>query len=139
MNLTFNFGLSFNGNAWVIVYTSDLPGDIVRARAALKSQPDDINQLLKTADLLSADRQTNESRACYQKAAQLCANRGTTSPQDGLNWTRYGEALAGLNQNDKAESYYRRAVLVSSNDWRCWAGLGNFLQQQFNMVPCSTG
>jgi tetratricopeptide (TPR) repeat protein len=134
INLNFNFGLRFEGNGWVIIYTADLPEDINQAREALKKQPDDINELLKAANLLGTDGQTNEAQTDYQKAAQLCATRGVNAPQDGLNWTRYGEALAGLGEHEKAEGYYRRGVLVSSNEWRCWTGLGNFLQQQFNSV-----
>jgi len=38
-----------------------------------------------------------------------------------------GEALYGLDKEAEAESVYRKACLVSSNEWRCWVGLGNFL------------
>ncbi|HEY4416782.1 MAG TPA: hypothetical protein VGO57_13915 [Verrucomicrobiae bacterium] len=37
-----------------------------------------------------------------------------------------GTALAG-NNNDEAERALRQATQVSSNEWRCWVGLGNFL------------
>src|SRR6185503_18149230 len=38
-----------------------------------------------------------------------------------------GDALHNLGNNIEAESVYRRATLVSSNQWKCWAGLGTFL------------
>lgn len=134
LNLTFNCGLRFNGADWIITDTSDTPGDITQLRGEVKKQPDDIPRLLQLAYLLDTDGQTNESHLCYQRAAGLCDARAQANPHDGLNLTRYGRALSGLGQYQKAEEYFRRAVLVSSNEWRCWTGLGDFQRQHFGNV-----
>ena len=138
INLNFNFGLRFEGNGWVIIYTADLPEDINQARETLKKQPDDVNELLKAANLLGTDGQTNEAQSDYQKAAQLCATRGAERPTGRVNWTRYGEALAGLGEHEKAEGYYRKGVLVSSMSGA--AGPGSEISCSNNStVSCSTG
>ena len=134
LNLNFNFGLRFNGASWIISDTDDLPDDLARLREEVKKEPDNLPRLLELAYLLDTDGQTNESHTCYQHAATLCDNHASANPKDGLNLTRYGEALSGLGQDQKAESYFRRAVLVSSNDWHCWTGLGNFQRQRFGNV-----
>jgi tetratricopeptide (TPR) repeat protein len=38
-----------------------------------------------------------------------------------------GDALQGLGKREEAESFFRLATAVSSNEWRCWASLGNHL------------
>jgi len=83
MNLTFNFGLNFQGNKWVFSENANLPDEISRLREELKQQPDDIKQLLRLGDLLDSNGETNESQSCYQKAEKLCRNKVAVNPQDG--------------------------------------------------------
>jgi len=45
-----------------------------------------------------------------------------------LNLTELGDALHALDKDEEAESVYRKATLVSSNEWRCWVRLGTFLE-----------
>jgi tetratricopeptide (TPR) repeat protein len=134
MNLSFNFGLDLQGNEWVVSKNVDLPSEISRLREELKQQPNDIERLLQLGNLLDSNGQTNESQSCYQKAEQFCRSKVAVNPQDGLNLTDLAEALLELGKHAEAESVYRRATLVSSNEWRCWARLGNFLANDFNFL-----
>jgi tetratricopeptide (TPR) repeat protein len=137
MNLNFSFGITHQENQWVISQNTDLTSAIAEQTAELKSQPDDIKQLLHLAYLLDSNGETNKSRSFYQKAEQLCRDKAAANPQDGLNLTDLGEALWELDKNDEAESCFRKATLVSSNDWKCWVSLGNFLPTKyfFSMFP----
>ena len=137
MNLNFSFGISWQENEWVISKNVDLPGEIIEQTKELKKQPDNVRQLLHLAYLLDSNGETNKSWALYQKTEQLCREKAAANPRDGLNLTDLGEALWQLDKNDEAESAFRKATLVSSNDWKCWVSLGNFLPNEyfFSMFP----
>ena len=130
MNLTFHFGFSFQGYKYVMDNNTDLPDEIARLREAVQQRPDEVQQLLQLGSLLDKNGETNASRICYQKAEQLCRSRTAVRPQDGLVLTELGAALRELGKDEEAEHVYRQAVLVSSNEWRCWVGLGNFLANE---------
>ncbi|HLX94770.1 MAG TPA: hypothetical protein VKU37_03420 [Verrucomicrobiae bacterium] len=127
MNLSFSFGINFQCGEWVVTKNTDTSVEISKLREELKRRPDNVEQFLQLGNLLDNNGETNESRVCYQKAEQLCRSRITARPQDGLVLTELGKSLWQLDNNEEAESVYRKAVLVSSNEWRCWVGLGNFL------------
>jgi len=114
-----------------------LPSAIGKQREELKHQPDDVKQLLHLAYLLDCNNETNESLSCYQKAEQLCRNKVAANPQDSLSLIALGETLDALGKEAEAESSFRKATLVSSNEWRCWVSLGNFLPNEyfFSMFP----
>jgi tetratricopeptide (TPR) repeat protein len=137
MNVGITFYLYFQGNKWVVSENLNLPDEISRVREELKQQPNDIKQLLRMGNLLESNGETNESQSYYQKAEPLCRNKAVANPQDGLSLNDLGEALWELGKHDEAESVYRKATLVSSNEWRCWIGLGNFLANEdfFLMFP----
>jgi tetratricopeptide (TPR) repeat protein len=134
MNLNFAFGLSSQGNYAVISDGENLPDEIVQLREEMKQQPDDIKLLLRLGNVLDSNGETNESLSYYKKAEQLCRNKLAVNPQDGLTLTDLGEALHALDKNEEAESVYRHATLVSSNEWRCWVGLGNFLANEYLLL-----
>jgi tetratricopeptide (TPR) repeat protein len=128
MNLTFSLGISCQNYEWVINQNGDLPTEIAEQREKLKRQPDDVKQLMHLAYLLDSNGETNESQSCYQKAGQLCRNKVAANPQDGLSLMALGVTLDALGKEDEAEHDVRKATLVSPNEWRCWTGLGNFLE-----------
>jgi tetratricopeptide (TPR) repeat protein len=128
MNFNFNWGISCQNNEWVISRNVDLPNAIAEQREKLKRQPDDVRQLMHLAYLLDSNGETNESQSCYQKAGQLCRDKVAANPQDGLSLMTLGVTLDALGKEDEAEHDFRKAALVSSNEWRCWTGLGNFLE-----------
>ena len=127
MSINFKWGISCQNNEWGIYQTMDLPDAIAEQREKLKRQSDDAKQLMQLGYLLDQNGETNESQSCYQKAEQLCRNKVAANPQDGLSLTELGVALDGLDKKDEAEHNFRKATLVSSNEWKCWVGLGNFL------------
>jgi tetratricopeptide (TPR) repeat protein len=127
MDLIFGFSLNQQDNKWVISQMPDLPGEITEQRNELQHHPSDAQQLMHLGYLLLSDGETNESRSCYQKAEQLCRDKIAANPQDGLALVALGESLDALGKKEEAESNFRKATLVSSNEWQCWVGLGNFL------------
>ncbi len=127
MTLSFNFGMSFLVDENAVNKSTDVSYEISQLREEVKRQPNDVRQLLRLGDLLDQNGETNESVVCYQKAEQLCRTKVANRPQNGLALTDLGAALGSLQKKDEAESVYRKAVLVSSNEWRCWTRLGNFL------------
>lgn len=131
MDLHFNFGLDFQGNQSVSHDNSDTSDQISRARATIKQQPDNVRCLLHLGNLLDNEGETNESRSCYQEAEKLCRGKLTINPQDGLIMLDLGEALHEQEEDMAAENAYRQAVSVLPREWRCWAGLGNFLGNNF--------
>lgn len=137
INLTFSWGMQLQENKWVIAHNVDLPDEITRQRNEFKRNPDDTKQLLRLAYLLNCNGETNESRTCYLKAEKLCRDKIAANPQDWLRLMALGESLDALGKADEAEHNFRKATLVSSNEWRCWVGLGNFLPNQyfFSMFP----
>lgn len=128
MDINFSWGLSQQNNEWVISQNVDFPSAIAEQREKLKRQPDDVKQIMQLGYLLNQNDETNESQSCYEKAEQLCRNKIAVNPQDGLTLTELGVALDDLGKEDEAEHDFRKATLVSSNEWRCWVGLGNFLE-----------
>ena len=126
-NLGFKFGMTFQGTESVIQDNTPTEVAIERLRAGVKQQPDNTEQLMQLGVLLSQNDETNEAQACFEHVEQLARKRTEANPQDGPALTLLGKSLWQLKRPEEAESAYRHAVLVSSNDWHCWIGLGNFL------------
>src|SRR5262249_24344739 len=103
---------------------------IANLRKELASTPDNLERQLELARLLGKGDDTNATELAYAKAEQLCRRKCEAHPQDGLALTDLADALWGLKGREEAERYYRRAVLVSWNEWRCWTGLGEFLDSR---------
>lgn len=130
IRLRFELGWSFDGGKWVVGQDRDLASEIARARSDLQEQPNSCHLLLQLASLLSQHGHTNEAQAEYERAARLGRVRADQQPRDGPTLTDLGKALAALGKPTEAESLLRKAVLVSSNRWECWIGLGEFLDDQ---------
>jgi len=106
----------------------ELAVEIRGIRGALKREPGDIDGILHLAYLSGLNNQTDDERSGNQDAERLCRRRLETTPENGWSLAQLGRALDHLGKNNEAESVLRRSVLVSSNDWRCHAILGNFLE-----------
>ena len=131
LNLTFQWGFDFQGGTLNFTDNNADPlEEIARLRQELKQQPDNIQRFLQLGGLLDQNNETNESKICYHKAEQLCRNRLTVNPGDGLLLTDLGQALFALDKKDEAENVSRKATVVSSNEWKCWVGLGQILENR---------
>lgn len=130
LHLHFDFGWTFQGGKWALAQEQELPAEIARARSEFQEKPTDLPRLLELACLLDRDGQTNEAMALYESAVQLGRKRADQHPQDGLTLTGLAEALAALGKRDEAENLFHKAVLISSNQWKCWVGLGEFLNDR---------
>ena len=124
MNLSVQFQYNFNGLELWIADGLGLPDEIARQQEELRKQPDDIQGSLRLAFLLNKNDLTNDAEIYWRKSEQLCRTRLETQPKNGLLLSYLGEALGSLDKNDEAMVSYRQAVLVSSNEWKCWAALG---------------
>lgn len=127
MNLSLNYGVSFQCDELIVSKGIAPEIQISQLREALKQHPDEVRQLLQLGTILESQGDTNAATACYRQAEQVCRSRMAARPQDGLALTDLGKALHQMGDNGAAENTFRKAVLVSSNDWRCWVGLGDFL------------
>lgn len=134
MNLNFAYGLGFQANNTVITENVNFSDESSRLREELRQQPDDVKLLLRLGSVLDSNGETNESQSCDKEAERLCRNKLEVNPQDGLTLNDLGAALYALDKNEEAESVFRKATLVSSNEWICWVGLGNFLANQYLLM-----
>jgi len=130
MNLGFHSGFKFGNYQCVVEEDTDSSDQISQLQVELKRQPDDIDRLLRLGRMLGDDGQTNESQSCYQKAEKLCENKVAENSRNGFYLINLGAAQGGLNRDVEAEITFRKAVLVSSNQWQSWTSLGNFLVSQ---------
>mgnify|MGYP001547303393 CR=1 FL=1 len=126
LDSSFHWNITCENNEYVITGDRDLPGVIAEQREKLKKQPDDVKQLMHLAYLLDTHDETNEAQLFYQKAEQLCRDKAAANPRDGLSLVELGKALAAADKNAEAESTFRRATLVASNEWKYWVNLGVF-------------
>src|SRR5262249_39826649 len=130
IDLNLQWGVDFMGSDWVTPTEGDSATQFNQLREQLKQEPENVRALIQLGLFWSAFDQTNEAFACYQKAEQICRREIEAHPQDGSHLTELGAVLSSTEKFAESESAYRKAVLVSSNDWRCWAGLGHFLNRR---------
>ncbi len=134
LNMTLNF--SVKTSTFIEDLTEEgTPEDwIEQARNKLKIEPDDLLTQVKLGRLLNANDDTNAARFVYEKAAALGRKRLEQRPNDGVNLTLLADAVWSLGNKVEAESLYRRATAVASNDWHGWVGLGDMLCGQAALV-----
>jgi tetratricopeptide (TPR) repeat protein len=112
-----------------------VPGEIARLQKESNEHPEDPERWLRLATLLDREGSTNEAHECYGRAEKAARKNSDARSNDGLAFTSLADALHHLGNNVEAESIYRRATLVSSNQWKCWAGLGAFLgDRAYNLL-----
>jgi tetratricopeptide (TPR) repeat protein len=129
-SFTWKLGFTFSSSINELADDTSLTNRIEETRREIKETPGDIERQIRLGALLAENGETNVSKQCFEKAVALCRTRAESHPQDGLVLTHLGRALAALNKVDESESVYRRATMLSSNEWKCWAGLGEFLDQR---------
>jgi tetratricopeptide (TPR) repeat protein len=139
MSFTLGYAYKCRQGLEVIVETKEPWGDIRRLQRALREQPGNVGRMIELAEILDETEATNAARAGWQEVERLCRQRLEVNADDPLLLMQSGEALEALDRSAEAESDYRRAVAAASNDWRCWAGLGHFLQARAGslLVPKS--
>jgi tetratricopeptide (TPR) repeat protein len=130
VKITMGYAFQMRDGREVLAENKDSSGDIRRLQSALKEHPGDVRRMVELAELLHETADTNAMRSAWQDVERVCRVRLGDSAADGLLLIQLGEALDNLGRSEEAESEYRRAVLVSSNDWRCWSALGHHLQDR---------
>lgn len=100
---------------------------IAKLQAALKKERGDLQKQMELGRLLTKSNETNAATECFKTAEQFCRKTIEQRPQDGLVWDDLGEVLSEMARYDEAESAYRKATVLSPTEWKCWAGLGKFL------------
>ena len=101
-----------------------LPADLKEIRKQLNEKPNDIDLKLQLRFLLEHNHQTNDARICNLEVEQLCRKRLETKAEDGWVMVQLSQTLENLDKPSEAESYLRKSVVLSSNDWRGWSQLG---------------
>jgi len=135
VSMTWKLEFTFSSSVSELADDTSLTNRIEVARQELKEHPGDIGLQIRLAALLAENGETNAASQSFEKAVTLCRARAEVRPHDGLVLTQLGRALAALGRSDESESVLRRATVLSSNEWKCWAGLGGFLSQQsFDLI-----
>lgn len=134
LTFSYHYGIDLFGDEWA-PSVNDNVTEIFQLRNSLNQNANDVSALLALGALLNYQNQAQDVQAAYGQAERICRSKVSANPEDGAALDNLGEALWGLGRNDEAEIMYRKAVLVSSNDWQCWVRLGNFLSvRQLNSI-----
>ena len=128
VNASIGYGVKVRDGLLAFTELKDRSGDIRSLQSTLQQQPGDVSTMIVLAEMLDETDATNSARIEWQAAEKLCRNHIETAPADGSFLMRLGVALDGLGQTQQAESDFRHATSVSSNDWHCWAALAVHLQ-----------
>ena len=104
-----------------------VPAEIEKLQKEVKANPEDPEKLLRLGGLLNYEGKTNEARVQLERAEKSARKKSESRPADGLTLVYLAGALGALGRDSEVESLLRRATLVSSNEWKCWNGLGRFL------------
>lgn len=135
LSMTWKLGFTFSSSASELADDTALTNRIEETRRQTKENPGDIGRQIRLGALLAENGETNASSQCFEKAVTLCRTKAEARSHDGLVLTQLGRALAALRRIDESESVLRRATVLSSNEWKCWAGLGEFLTQRaFDLI-----
>ena len=134
IDLQFNFGYDARTTLSDLTNEANLSDQISSRRRDVRQSPNDTRLLIQLGWLLDKNSETNEARRFFQQAATMAEGRVTARPNDGLALVNWGDACDELDKKELAEKEYRMATQVSSNDWRCWAALGQFLDRQTRLI-----
>ena len=63
-----------------------------------------------------------------EKRSNFAAKHWWPGSRDGLLMTELGQSLNGEDKDSEREQLWRKAVLASPKEWRCWVCLGSSLQ-----------
>jgi tetratricopeptide (TPR) repeat protein len=107
-----------------------VPTEIGRLQKEIKEHPGDAERLSRLAALLVRNGAMGEARAYSKQAEEAAREKSDARSNDGPTLTSLADALYNLGKIPEAESVYRKATMVSSNEWKCWVGLGKFLGDQ---------
>lgn len=125
VNISFNFPQGESRADFLDDYL--VPAEIAKLRKETKEHPDDPERLLELGTLVDRSDETNNGTEYYEQAEKAARKKSAMRPQDGPTLTCLGNALDYLGGDSEAESVFRKATMVSSNEWKCWVGLGKFL------------
>jgi tetratricopeptide (TPR) repeat protein len=104
-----------------------VPGEIDHLRKDVKEHPEEPEGLLRLGALLNRTGRTNEARGYFERGEKAAKKKSELQPSDGPTLVLRADALINLGRKSEVESLLRRATQVSSNEWKCWAGLGRYL------------
>lgn len=130
LNLTFGFGTQDDTFLEDLTKEGTKEDWIEQARKKLKRQPDDLRAQLDLGRWLDACQDTNAARVCFETVTAGTRLRLEQHPNDGTNLTLLARAVWELGNREEAESLFRRATVIASNDWHCWLELGDFLRSR---------
>ncbi len=121
-------GVGFKYGRFYLVGTRiDLDADIAAQQKRLADAPDDVEVLLRLADLCSSADRTDEVQRHYTRAETVLRRQMEREPKQARLVRQLGDAVWGLKRFDEAETLLRQAVTLDADGWENWAALGRFL------------
>ena len=120
----------------------DSRAEVTELSRRLKNTPDDAETLYRMARLYKELDENERGRSCYQQALDLFAKRRDTDPKNGWLLAQYADVwymLASEEHEGEAEPWYRKAVELSPDDWRCWMALGAFINTRATSAALHCG
>lgn len=128
LKMTIKWELQCHNDEWMIDENPDVAEELAKQREIVKLQPENMEALMRLAYLLGSNGQTNDAVADYQTAEQFYRKKVAANPRDGASFMALGKAIDGQGKSDEAESIFRKATLISPNEWEGWAAFGTHLQ-----------
>ena len=104
-----------------------VPGEIEKLRNEAKENPEEPERLLRLGLLLNRTGETNEARGWFERAEKAARKKSELRPSDCLALVCLANTLGELDRLGEVDSLLRKATMVSSNEWKCWSGLGRYL------------
>ena len=126
--MTLGFDTKCRDGRDVFTESKDVSPDIRLLQSALKDNPGNVRMKIELAELLDDTEDTNAAHLAWLDIEKICRQRLESNAGDGSLLFQLAEAVSHVGSDAETESALRRAVLVSSNDWTCWAALGSFLE-----------
>lgn len=100
---------------------------IADARKSLRGDNSDAGRFFYLGQLCHENKEEANAAAAFSQAVELYRQRAASQPGDGLLLAELGEALAAAGKFDESQSVLREAVRLAPREWKCWAALGQSL------------
>lgn len=127
----------------MLVAKRDVSGEISKLVQEVEKEPRP-ERFYELGELYSESNDQEKAKAAFARAAELYGQRaGVDGGGDALLLMRYGEALLGAGESDRAERILLDAVRIEPEQWRCWVSLGRLYEGRAMMelgpMPEGTG
>ncbi len=117
-------------NPDLAVGTNELTRRIVKLQKELRQYPDDAERQFQLGRYLTEAERKDEATEPFAKAVQLLRPRAENRPRDGALQAQFARALSEAGDGNEAERVLRAGIAAIPEDWACWTGLGEVLDNR---------